>query len=211
MAVSWWTQCRTWETLSSATLRRFSCALVQMVTFPNTIRQTTNLVAWPTHHLCCTGSRFWYASFWEGECLCNSSWLFTARTNINTLNLLFFFAQDKAQPESQAPVFGNVLFDARLAVDVPDAIPLVKEPGSDGFSLASAPLFQVSERHWLHASCGLSSTSQELVTVANSKFLNVFINHPLSLRGSQKNIDWNSFGAMLFVVSNELLCNDTVH
>ncbi|XP_078255243.1 FRAS1-related extracellular matrix protein 3 [Rhinoraja longicauda] len=56
---------------------------------------------------------------------------------------------DKAQPESQAPVFGNVLFDARLAVDVPDAIPLVKEPGSDGFSLASAPLFQVTTgREW---------------------------------------------------------------
>uniref|UniRef100_UPI00398EB886 FRAS1-related extracellular matrix protein 2-like isoform X2 n=1 Tax=Pristiophorus japonicus TaxID=55135 RepID=UPI00398EB886 len=49
---------------------------------------------------------------------------------------------DKAQPESQAPVFGNVRFDARLAIDVPNALPLVKQPGSDGFSLASAPLFQ---------------------------------------------------------------------
>ncbi|XP_069779228.1 FRAS1-related extracellular matrix protein 3 [Narcine bancroftii] len=56
---------------------------------------------------------------------------------------------DKAQPESQAPVFGNVLFDARLAVDVPDAMSLVKQPGSDGFSFASDPLFQVtSGREW---------------------------------------------------------------
>ncbi|XP_051896776.1 FRAS1-related extracellular matrix protein 3 [Pristis pectinata] len=65
-------------------------------------------------------------------------------------SLLYRFkVLDKAQPESQTLVFGNVLFDARLAVDVPDAIPLVKQPGSDGFSLASAPLFQVTAgREW---------------------------------------------------------------
>ncbi|XP_038647842.1 FRAS1-related extracellular matrix protein 3 [Scyliorhinus canicula] len=56
---------------------------------------------------------------------------------------------DRAQPESQAPTFGNVPFDAKLAIDAPDALPLVKQPGSDGFSFASAPLFQVAAgREW---------------------------------------------------------------
>lgn len=35
-------------------------------------------------------------------------------------------------------------FHATLAADCADAFPLVKQPGSDGFSLSSAPLFQVS-------------------------------------------------------------------
>ncbi|KAK6494141.1 FRAS1-related extracellular matrix protein 2-like [Huso huso] len=56
---------------------------------------------------------------------------------------------DKAQPETQAGLFGNVLFDAKLAIDSPDALPLVRQPGSDGFSLSSAPLFQVAAgREW---------------------------------------------------------------
>uniref|UniRef100_A0A8C5P888 FRAS1 related extracellular matrix 3 n=1 Tax=Leptobrachium leishanense TaxID=445787 RepID=A0A8C5P888_9ANUR len=56
---------------------------------------------------------------------------------------------DKAQPETQARLFGNVPFNAKLAVDIPEALPLSKQPGSDGFSLSSAPLFQVAiGREW---------------------------------------------------------------
>uniref|UniRef100_A0A2K5NFU3 FRAS1 related extracellular matrix 2 n=1 Tax=Cercocebus atys TaxID=9531 RepID=A0A2K5NFU3_CERAT len=56
---------------------------------------------------------------------------------------------DKAQPETQATSFGNVLFNARLAVDDPEAILLVNQPGSDGFKVDSTPLFQVAlGREW---------------------------------------------------------------
>ncbi|XP_077014161.1 FRAS1-related extracellular matrix protein 2 [Tamandua tetradactyla] len=56
---------------------------------------------------------------------------------------------DKAQPETQAISFGNILFNAKLAVDDPEAILLVNQPGSDGFKVDSAPLFQVSlGREW---------------------------------------------------------------
>uniref|UniRef100_A0A8B9H3L6 FRAS1 related extracellular matrix 2a n=1 Tax=Astyanax mexicanus TaxID=7994 RepID=A0A8B9H3L6_ASTMX len=58
-------------------------------------------------------------------------------------------AEDKAQPETQAQSFGDVGFNALLAVDDPSAISLVKQPGSDGFRLDSAPLFQVAAgREW---------------------------------------------------------------
>ncbi|KAM8975891.1 FRAS1-related extracellular matrix protein 2 [Pelodytes ibericus] len=56
---------------------------------------------------------------------------------------------DKAQPETQAGKLGNVQFNARLAVDDPEALPLVRQPGSDGFKVDSSPLFQVSlGREW---------------------------------------------------------------
>ncbi|XP_056323273.1 FRAS1-related extracellular matrix protein 2a [Danio aesculapii] len=56
---------------------------------------------------------------------------------------------DKAQPETQARSFGNVDFNALLAVDDPSAHSLVKQPGSDGFRLHSTPLFQVAVgREW---------------------------------------------------------------
>ncbi|KAM6946095.1 FRAS1-related extracellular matrix protein 2b [Aplochiton taeniatus] len=56
---------------------------------------------------------------------------------------------DKAQPETQAVVFGNVPFNALLAVDDPQALVLVRQPGSDGFRMDSSPLFQVSAgREW---------------------------------------------------------------
>ncbi|XP_005155437.2 FRAS1-related extracellular matrix protein 2a isoform X1 [Danio rerio] len=56
---------------------------------------------------------------------------------------------DKAQPETQARSFGNVDFNALLAVDDPSALSLVKQPGSDGFRLHSTPLFQVAVgREW---------------------------------------------------------------
>lgn len=53
------------------------------------------------------------------------------------------FTQDKAQPETQATVFGDVAFKATLAHDTPGGLPLVRQPGSDGFTLSSSPLFQV--------------------------------------------------------------------
>ncbi|KAG9347099.1 hypothetical protein JZ751_006026 [Albula glossodonta] len=56
---------------------------------------------------------------------------------------------DKAQPETQATIFGNVQFEATLALDTPGALPLVRQPGSDGFTLSSSPLFQVAAgREW---------------------------------------------------------------
>ncbi|XP_006275703.3 FRAS1-related extracellular matrix protein 3 isoform X1 [Alligator mississippiensis] len=56
---------------------------------------------------------------------------------------------DKAQPETQTKAFGSMKFQAKLAIDHTDALPLVKQPGSDGFSLSSAPLFQVAAgREW---------------------------------------------------------------
>ena len=56
------------------------------------------------------------------------------------VNLLL---QDKAQPETQARSFGSVAFEAYLAVDDPAALALVRQPGSDGFRMASSALFQV--------------------------------------------------------------------
>uniref|UniRef100_A0AAV2LIU3 Calx-beta domain-containing protein n=1 Tax=Knipowitschia caucasica TaxID=637954 RepID=A0AAV2LIU3_KNICA len=56
---------------------------------------------------------------------------------------------DKAQPETQATAFGDVAFEATLAYDTPGALPLIKQPGSDGFTLSSSPLFQVAAgREW---------------------------------------------------------------
>ncbi|XP_053543455.1 FRAS1-related extracellular matrix protein 2b [Ictalurus punctatus] len=56
---------------------------------------------------------------------------------------------DKAQPETQARAFGSVSFNALLAVDDPEALSLVRQPGSDGFRMDSTPLFQVSAgREW---------------------------------------------------------------
>ncbi|XP_034556200.1 FRAS1-related extracellular matrix protein 2b [Notolabrus celidotus] len=56
---------------------------------------------------------------------------------------------DKAQPETQARSFGDVAFNAFLAVDDAGALGLVRQPGSDGFRLDSSALFQVSAgREW---------------------------------------------------------------
>lgn len=56
---------------------------------------------------------------------------------------------DKAQPETQARTFGSISFNAFLAVDDPQALALVRQPGSDGFRLDSRALFQVSAgREW---------------------------------------------------------------
>ncbi|XP_063776484.1 FRAS1-related extracellular matrix protein 3 [Pseudophryne corroboree] len=67
----------------------------------------------------------------------------------STTLLYRFKILDKAQPETQAKVFGNVAFDAKLVADNPEALPLVKQPGSDGFSLSSDALFQVAAgREW---------------------------------------------------------------
>lgn len=59
--------------------------------------------------------------------------------------------QDKAQPETQARAFGDVSFNAVLAIDDPSATPLVRQPGSDGFRLDSTPMFQVLFIFWASA------------------------------------------------------------
>ncbi|KAM9408030.1 uncharacterized protein ACWYII_027797 [Salvelinus alpinus] len=60
---------------------------------------------------------------------------------------------DQAEPESQEVEFGGIRFEARLAGDTPGAFPLVSQPDADGFSLSSAPLFQVAAGHewYIHA------------------------------------------------------------
>ncbi|KAF0038653.1 hypothetical protein F2P81_009137 [Scophthalmus maximus] len=65
-------------------------------------------------------------------------------------SLLYRFkVLDKAQPETQARVFGDVGFNAVLAVDDPSALSLVRQPGSDGFRLDSTAMFQVAAgREW---------------------------------------------------------------
>ncbi|EPQ05541.1 FRAS1-related extracellular matrix protein 2 [Myotis brandtii] len=66
-----------------------------------------------------------------------------------TFDLDIRFQQDKAQPETQATSFGNILFNAKLAADDPEATLLVNQPGSDGFKVDSTPLFQVAlGREW---------------------------------------------------------------
>ncbi|XP_055493466.1 FRAS1-related extracellular matrix protein 2-like [Leucoraja erinacea] len=56
---------------------------------------------------------------------------------------------DKAQPETQDVYFGNLAFNARLAIDDYEALGLATQPGSDGFHVDSSPLFQVtSGREW---------------------------------------------------------------
>ncbi|XP_036620894.1 FRAS1-related extracellular matrix protein 3 [Trichosurus vulpecula] len=73
---------------------------------------------------------------------------------VDSPSLLYRFKiLDRAQPETQVRRFRNVSFNAHLAADHEDALPLVKQPGSDGFSLSSAALFQVAAgREWyLHA------------------------------------------------------------
>ncbi|KAK7891609.1 hypothetical protein WMY93_023572 [Mugilogobius chulae] len=49
---------------------------------------------------------------------------------------------DKAKPETQATKFVDDAFRATLAYETPGALPLMKQPGSDGFTLSSSPLFQ---------------------------------------------------------------------
>uniref|UniRef100_A0A8C5H028 Calx-beta domain-containing protein n=1 Tax=Gouania willdenowi TaxID=441366 RepID=A0A8C5H028_GOUWI len=56
---------------------------------------------------------------------------------------------DKGQPETQARRFGDVGFNAVLAMDDPSATSLVRQPGSDGFRLDSTAMFQVAAgREW---------------------------------------------------------------
>lgn len=63
---------------------------------------------------------------------------------ISNLHLLSnIHHQDKAQPETQARAFGDVSFNAVLAIDDPSAMSLVRQPGSDGFRLDSTAMFQV--------------------------------------------------------------------
>ena len=66
-------------------------------------------------------------------------------------HLIVILPQDKAQPETQARSFGSLAFEAYLAVDDPAALALVRQPGSDGFRMASSALFQVGRSSLLHS------------------------------------------------------------
>nr|XP_045612860.1 FRAS1-related extracellular matrix protein 2-like isoform X2 [Procambarus clarkii] len=58
---------------------------------------------------------------------------------------------DRGAPETVSQEYLNVGFNARLAIDdpEPDVIRLLNQPGADGFSLDSSPLFQESHgRQW---------------------------------------------------------------
>ncbi|KAF6724623.1 FRAS1-related extracellular matrix protein 2 [Oryzias melastigma] len=94
----------------------------------------------------CTGADGYVPKYnptnWEYGCLADAPSL-----------LYRFKILDKAQPETQASSFGDVSFKATLAQDTPGALPLIRQPGSDGFSLSSSPLFQVAAgREWfIHA------------------------------------------------------------
>jgi hypothetical protein len=69
-------------------------------------------------------------------------------------NLLYAFKiLDRGAPDTITPRFSGIPFDARLAVDDPNALDLVRQSGADGFRLSSDPLFQVSSgRQWyVHA------------------------------------------------------------
>uniref|UniRef100_A0A8C5DN43 Calx-beta domain-containing protein n=1 Tax=Gouania willdenowi TaxID=441366 RepID=A0A8C5DN43_GOUWI len=98
-------------------------------------------------------------------------------------SLLFRFKiLDKAQPETQAPAFGDVSFQATLAQDTAGALPLIRQPGSDGFTLSSSPLFQVAAgREWLihtiytlrsreNANCNIGKRSLEYLHHSLSSF-----------------------------------------
>lgn len=55
-----------------------------------------------------------------------------------------FHIQDKEQPDTQAQNLNGVPFEAKLALDDADALPIVRQAGTDGFRMASRPLFTVS-------------------------------------------------------------------
>ena len=146
-AVWWWTQSRTWATPSPAASRKFSSAPEQMATFPSTTPPTRSTAAWRMLPLCCTDSRSWYDAMDPQEkekkpfeCSVEERKL---RSYLVSVCVCVCVVQDKAQPETQAQAFGDVHFKATLAQDTPGALPLVRQPGSDGFTLSSSPLFQV--------------------------------------------------------------------
>lgn len=56
---------------------------------------------------------------------------------------VFFLLQDKGAPFSVVEKFRDIPFKATLAVDDPEAVQLVRQPGADGFSLNCQPIFQV--------------------------------------------------------------------
>lgn len=55
-----------------------------------------------------------------------------------------FKVLDKAQPDTQDQELNNVEFKAKLALDDPEALTLVRQAGTDGFRINSSPLFTVS-------------------------------------------------------------------
>jgi len=60
-----------------------------------------------------------------------------------------FKVLDKEQPDTQDTEANSVDFNARLAIDDAESLTIVRQPGTDGFRLDSAPLFTVTVgREW---------------------------------------------------------------
>uniref|UniRef100_H2YPT4 Calx-beta domain-containing protein n=1 Tax=Ciona savignyi TaxID=51511 RepID=H2YPT4_CIOSA len=56
---------------------------------------------------------------------------------------------DKEQPDTQDMASNDVPFNAKLAIDDNEALQIVRQPGTDGFRMDSAPLFSVTVgREW---------------------------------------------------------------
>uniref|UniRef100_H2XQA4 Uncharacterized protein n=4 Tax=Ciona intestinalis TaxID=7719 RepID=H2XQA4_CIOIN len=60
-----------------------------------------------------------------------------------------FKVLDKEQPDTQDTEANNVPFNAKLAIDDNEALQIVRQAGTDGFRMDSAPLFSVTVgREW---------------------------------------------------------------
>ena len=77
---------------------------------------------------------------------------------ISVITILCFYLQDKEEPDTVDRHLSNVPFDAKFADQEPNATKLTREPGSDGFVMNSAPLFEV--RCWQNTITVLSSPGQ---------------------------------------------------
>lgn len=80
-------------------------------------------------------------------------------------NLLYRFKIiDKEQPDTEDNDLRGVDFNAVLAVDDPDARPLVDQAGADGFKMDSNPLFQASvgSEWYLHTIYTVRSSARQM-------------------------------------------------
>ncbi|KAL8573258.1 hypothetical protein ACOMHN_006669 [Nucella lapillus] len=94
---------------------------------------------------------------------------------------------DKGAPFTQDDSFQDIPFQSVLATDDPSALPLVKQPGSDGFSMDCTPLFQVdSGRQWfLHAIYTIRSAANAGRGIGKRSVDDTVYYHSLVRSGSQ--------------------------
>lgn len=105
----------------------------------STTPPSLNSAAWLTPLHCSTDSRL----LWVHSVLLVLTCILQSTKEKHVILSFTTPQQDKAQPETQARVFGDVSFNAVLAVDDPSAMSLVRQPGSDGFRVDSTAMFQV--------------------------------------------------------------------